>query len=67
MNDLLIGMGEIDEYEEDQKLVKKSNLRIFTLDEVVYKRVSNKYDEKKGLDFDKAKMFYYLFSFLLFL
>ena len=61
VNDLLIGMGEIDEYEEDQKLVKKSNLRIFTLDEVVYKKVSNKYDEKKGLDFDKAKMFYYLF------
>ena len=62
VNDLLVSMAEIDEYEEDQKLVKKSSLKLFTLDEIVYKLVDNKYNEKKGLDFDKAKMFYNMFK-----
>ena len=56
----LYSMAEIDEYEEDQKLVKKSNKKLSSLDEVVSKLVNNKFTEKKGLDFSKAKMFYYM-------
>ena len=63
LEDLLISMAEIDEYEEDQKHIKKDSMKkISTLDEVVSKLSNNKFNEKKGLDFEKAKMFYYLFK-----
>ena len=56
-------MAEVDEYEEDQKYIKKNAAKkIFTLDEVISKSVNNKFLEKKGLDFEKAKMFYYMFK-----
>ena len=56
----LYSMAEIDEFEEDQKLVKKAIKKLSSLDEVVSKLVNNKFNEKKGLDFSKAKMFYYM-------
>ena len=63
LEDLLISMAEIDEYEEDQKLIKKDAMKkVSTLDEVVSKLSNHKFNEKKGLDFEKAKMFYYLFK-----
>ena len=58
----LSSMGEIDEWEEDQKLVKGSSKKINSLDEVVSKLVMSRFNEKKGLDFKKAKMFYYMFK-----
>ena len=55
----LISMAEIDEYEEDQKYIKKdASKRISTLDEKISKIANQKFMEKKGLDFEKAKMFY---------
>ena len=63
LEEFLISMAEIDEYEEDQKLIKKGEMKkVFTLDEVISKFVNCHFDEKKGLDFEKAKMFYYLFK-----
>ena len=62
LEDLLISMAEIDEFEEDQKHIKQYKVKIFTLDEVVSKLVGNKFNEKNGLDFEKAKMFYYMFK-----
>ena len=56
----LCSMAEIDEYEEDQKLVKSANKKINSLDEVISKLVLKKFSEKKGIDFNKAKMFYYM-------
>ena len=58
----LYSMAEVDEYEEDQKLVKKATKKLNSLDEVVSKLVINKFKEKKGLDFKKAKMFYNMFK-----
>ena len=57
---LLYSMCEIDEYEEDQKLIKNASKKLNSLDEVVSKLAFNKFNEKKGLDFQKAKMFYYM-------
>ena len=63
LEEFLISMAEVDEYEEDQKYIKKNAAKkIFTLDEVISKSVNNKFLEKKGLDFEKAKMFYYMFK-----
>ena len=63
LEEFLISMAEIDEYEEDQKYIKKDSMKkIFTLDEAVSKLVNSKFNEKKGLDFEKAKMFYYMFK-----
>ena len=63
LEELLISMAENDEFEEDQKHIRNDKLRsVFTLDEVISKLVNNKFDGKKGLDFEKAKMFYYLFK-----
>ncbi len=63
LEDLLISMAEVDEYEEDQKKIKKDSMKkISTLDEVVSKQSNGKFTEKRGLDFDKAKMFYNLFK-----
>ena len=59
---LLYSMCEIDEYEEDQKLIKNASKKLSSLDEVVSKLVINKFNEKKGLDFQKAKMFYYMLN-----
>ena len=59
----LYSMAEIDEYEEDQKLVKNDNKKkLNSLDEVISKLVTKRMNEKKGLDFNKAKMFYYMFN-----
>ena len=55
-------MAEVDEYEEDQKLVKNAPKKLNSLDEVVSKLVISRFNEKKGLDFKKAKMFYYMFK-----
>ena len=57
---LLVSMCEIDEFEEDQKLIKNYFNNLSSLDEVVSKLVINKFNDKKGLDFKKAKMFYYM-------
>ena len=63
LEDLLISMAEIDEYEEYQKHIRKyAEGKISTLDEVVSKSVNDKFKQKDGLDFDKAKMFYHLFK-----
>ena len=58
----LSSMGELDEWEEDQKLVKNAFKSLSSLDELVSKLVMSKFNEKKGLDFNKAKMFYYMFK-----
>ena len=57
---LLISMCEVDEFEEDQLLIKNAHKKLSSLDEVVSKLVINRFNEKKGLDFKKAKMFYYM-------
>ena len=63
LEEFLISMAEIDEYEEDQKLVKNDNKKkLNSLDEVISKLVTKRMNEKKGLDFNKAKMFYYMFN-----
>ena len=56
----LCSMAEIDEYEEDQKLVKTDKKKINSLDEVISKLVLKNFNEKKGIDFNKVKMFYYM-------
>ena len=57
---LLNSMCEIDEFEEDQKLMKNALKKFASLDDVVSKLVINRFNEKKGLDFRKARMFYYM-------
>ena len=57
---LLNSMCEIDEFEEDQKLMKNEIKKFASLDDVVSKLVINRFNEKKGLDFRKARMFYYM-------
>ena len=59
---LLQSMAEVDEYEEDQKLISKTIQKLSTLDEYVSKLVVMRFKEKKGLDFKKAKMFYNMFK-----
>ena len=59
---LLYSMAEVDEYEEDQKLIKKPFKILSSLDEYVSKLVVNRFNQKKGLDFKKAKMFYHMFK-----
>ena len=63
LESFLISMAEIDEYEEDQKYIKKdARKKISTLDEKISKIANQKFMEKKGLDFEKAKMFYNMFK-----
>ena len=60
IEEFLYNMAEIDEYEEDLKLVNKTVKKSSSLDEAISKIVQKKFNEKKGLDFKKAKMFYYM-------
>ena len=57
---LLDSMCEIDEFVEDQKLMKNALKKLSSLDDFVSKLVINRFNEKKGLDFKNAKMFYYM-------
>ena len=59
---LLNSMCQINEFEEDQKLMKNALKKYASLDDVVSKLVINRFNEKKGLDFKFAKMFYYMFK-----
>ena len=58
----LCAFGELDELEEDFKLSKSSVIKLNSLDELTSKLILNRFNEKKGLDFKKAKMFFHLFK-----
>ena len=62
LEELLISMAEIDEYEEDKKHMNKNKNKITTLDELLSEQANNKLGDKEYLDYDKGKMFYYMFK-----
>lgn len=53
----LSSMGELDEWEEDQKLVKNAFKSLSSLDELVSKLVMSKFNEKRDLTLIRRKCF----------